>query len=228
MLTAESRFPELFTETHQCCWTLCEHVTRGKRLLISKCTRWELCFSFLLDRQTPPTSSLLCCTLPEDLCSGFASYKSLFNFKNTVKAASAQSRLPARRVFSCTLQHLHETESFGTSVRRSFHPDQIKRGRGDWSSSVGPVAAADYLEFGNNQPLKSVTVCVCVCVCVWALSIQFNQTSWTRISQLIKQTWIKSQLYLICSADEGVELCGVLWCFSVGTVWPYWVSRSYT
>lgn len=28
------RFPELFNETHQDCWTLCEHVTGAKRLHI--------------------------------------------------------------------------------------------------------------------------------------------------------------------------------------------------
>lgn len=203
------RFPELFNETHQDCWTLCEHVTGAKRLHI-KVHQVGIVLQFPL--RLSDSSHILAALLysPWRPLQWLCFILVLVQFKKH-DAHSVDSESAA--CTSCVLVYAAISTWNGVVwevLGECFHPDQIKRGRGDWSSSFSPVAAADYLEFGNNWLLKSVTVCVCVCE---AFRSQFNQTSWTRISQLIKQTSIKSQLYLICCEDEGVELCGVSWCF---------------
>ena len=170
------RFPELFKETHQDCWTLCEHVTRAQRFHI-KVHQVGIVLQF------PPglsdSSHILAALLysPWRPLQWLCFILVLIQFKKT-RCTQRRLRVSSLHVVcSRGRGNIYVKRSrlggAGTSVRRCLHPDQIKRGHGDWSSSFSPVAAADYLEFGNNRSLKSVTVCVCVCVfvCVWGLSI---------------------------------------------------------
>lgn len=41
-------------------------------------------------------------------------------------------------------------------MSQCFHPDKIKEAASCEPSSFAPMAVADYLEFGNKRPLKSL------------------------------------------------------------------------